>query len=121
MSFKKDIYVDFDGVIHKYDSKYTRIDDIRDEPVTGAIDWLNTMLADHRFRIHMFTTRAASQSGIEACTRWMEKHGVKNVKDLIWITNKPNYYMVIDDRAFAFEGKFPEPDYIDKFKAWNKR
>lgn len=117
----KPIYVDFDGVIHRYDSKYTRIDDIRDGPVEGAIEWLNALLADKRFSVHLFTTRNDRPEGTAAVKRWMEKHGVKGIEKIHFVEEKPNYYLLIDDRAFAFEGKYPSLDEIDAFKAWNKR
>jgi hypothetical protein len=117
---RKQIYVDFDGVIHRYDSKFTRIYEINDGPVPGAIDWLNSLLADKRFSVYLFTTRNDTQSGIDAVKAWMTKHGVKSV-ELIKFIKKPNYFMIIDDRAIGFEGEFPSLDYIDSFKAWNKR
>lgn len=118
---KKPIYIDFDGVIHKYDSKYTRIDHISDGPVDGAIKWLNGLLADDRFSVHLFTTRNDRLEGTEAVKAWMEKHGVQGIDRIKFVTDKPNYFIVIDDRAFAFEGTFPTYDYMDNFKAWNKR
>lgn len=117
----KQIYVDFDGVIHQYSSKYTRIDEILDGPVEGAIEWLNTMLADDRFSIHLFTTRNDKPAGTAAVKRWMKEHGVDGVEK-IRFEKKPNYYLLIDDRAVGFEGQgFPSPDSINAFKAWTKR
>ena len=117
----KPIYVDFDGVIHRYDSKYTHISKINDGPVDGAIEWLNGLIADGRFKVHLFTTRNDKPEGTEAVKVWMAKHGIQGIDKITFVEKKPNYFMVIDDRAFGFEGKFPTFDYIDGFKAWNKR
>jgi hypothetical protein len=118
---KKAIYVDFDGVIHQYDSKFTRIDQINDGPVDGAIEWLNALLDDDRFTVALFTTRNNKPEGTAAVKSWMIEHGVVGVEKIRFVREKPNYYLLIDDRAFAFEGRFPSLDEMSGFKAWNKR
>lgn len=119
--YTKPIYVDFDGVIHRYDSKFTRVDRILDGPVEGAIEWLNALISDGRFTVHLFTTRNNKPEGMQAVKDWLVKHGVHGIEKIEFVKGKPNYYLVIDDRAFGFEGKFPSLDEISGFKAWNKR
>ena len=86
-----------------------------------AIYVLNSILADSRFTVHLFTTRNDRPEGTAAVKKWMEKNGVVGIDKITFVSDKPNYFVVIDDRAFAFEGKFPTLDYLNSFKAWNKR
>ena len=61
----KRIFVDFDGVLHRYESSYTKPSEIKDGPVvdsqTGrdAIAWLTTLLQSGHFEVHIFSRRCS--------------------------------------------------------------
>lgn len=127
----KKIFIDFDGVIHRYDSRWTSASEISDPPVTDletgkdAIQWLTTLLQSGHFELHIFSRRGADpkSGGISAMQVWLAQHGLapRYLKRLKWVTNKPDYFMIIDDRALGFDGHFPMPHDIQDFKPWNKK
>jgi hypothetical protein len=41
--------------------------------------------------------------------------------NLLFPTDKGPVWLTIDDRAWLFEGTFPDFKSIDEFKPWNKR
>lgn len=116
------IAVDFDGVIHNYTSKFTTIGDIADEPVHGAIPWLELLL-NNNFRVAIYSLRCAQQEGILGIAAWLHKNGMshENVERLHFYHQKPMASVFIDDRAFHFEGTFPTVQYLTQFRPWNKK
>lgn len=128
MAWKCTVCVDFDGVLHSYSSKFTTIEEIKDPPVPGAFDWLTQMVnfKDNKgrtFEVCIYSSRSKHIGGIQAMASWLREHGLPEevISKLMFPFNKPAASMTIDDRAFLFEGRFPEPDYILDFKPWNKR
>ena len=119
----KTILVDFDGVLHAYASPWQGADVISDAPVPDAIQWLERMLQDPRFSVCIYSARSIVPAGIEAMKKWFLKHGLFDsyVEKLQFPTEKPVAFLTIDDRAFCFQGTFPDPDEIVAFKPWNKR
>ena len=121
--------IDFDGVIHSYISKWAGADVIPDPPVDGALQFLRE--AVQHFRVHVFSTRSHQEGGIEAMREWLAYwacvHRKSDDEDLAWLskirwpTTKPPALVMIDDRAFCFEGKWPEINELLSFKPWNKR
>ena len=126
----KRLFIDFDGVIHAYTSPWTNPSEIADGPVvdiaTGrtSIQWLTSLIQSGNFHIHIYSRRGAdpSKGGIGAMRQWLLKHGMaeRYVKRIKWETGKPDYFMVIDDRAHGFDGNFPQPHDLSAFKPWNK-
>lgn len=127
----KKIFVDFDGVIHSYNSRWTSASEVNDPPVvdteTGkdAIQWLTTMLQSGHFEIHIYSKRGTDpkSGGISAMQLWLAEHGLapRYLKRIKWATGKPDYFLIIDDRAIGFDGTFPMPHEVQDFKPWNKR
>lgn len=133
------ICVDFDGVIHMYDSGWKGACEIPDGPVPGALGWLADMVHDDKFQICIYSSRSKEEGAIEAMKAWLKKHFMVFYKDLKladdelepasqfvidgieFPTQKPAANMTIDDRAFHFEGKFPSANWLKFFKPWNKR
>ncbi len=135
--------VDFDGVLHRYDSPWAGADVIKDPPVDGAMEWLDNIR--HKFRIAIYSSRSKEPGGVEAMKRWLstwlyeyliEKRATRGnillsdtlirdtiMDDLEFPTQKPAAFLTIDDRAITFEGNFVglEPEQLLKFKPWNKR
>jgi hypothetical protein len=117
----KTICVDFDGVLHSYDSGWQGACSIPDPPVEGAFAWLAN--AVRRFDVCIYSSRSKEPGAIDAMKHWFARHGLHaSVLDLLrFPTQKPAAFMTIDDRAICFTGEWPDLDLIDQFKPWNKR
>lgn len=122
------ICVDFDGVLHSYDSGWQGPCEIPDPPVEGAFSWLRRMVeyeldGERHFRVCIYSSRSRHEGAIEAMQEWFRKHGLdeQTLGLLHFPTQKPAANMTIDDRAFRFEGEFPSIQWILDFKPWNKR
>lgn len=126
MDKQKIICVDFDGVLHSYASGWQGADKVPDEPVPGALEWLDRLVQDKRFHVCIYSARSRYPSGLDAMSRWLEQHATNKYQamrfaGLSFPKQKPAAFMTIDDRAFCFEGEFPDPDVIDRFVPWHKR
>lgn len=122
MSKKKyTIAVDFDGVIHSYDSPWVSATVIPDPPVPGAIPWL-VEIAEH-FEVVIHTTRGETPEGKQAVRRWLIQQGLPaSIANALPIQHtKPPALAYLDDRAMRFEGKFPTPAEVHAARPWNKR
>lgn len=125
------ICVDFDGVLHSYDSGWQGAAVVSDPPVPGAMAWLALMTSDKRFDVCIYSSRSKDPAGVEAMNKWLwenlmlhfgnstDTEAVLNA--LKFPTQKPAAALTIDDRAFCFMGVFPTPDWISKFRPWNKK
>lgn len=111
------IAVDFDGVIHSYISPWVAPDVIPDEPVSGAIEWLNRII--NKFVVVIFTTRGQSPEGRSAVRLWLAKHGFTGSVEVT--DHKPPALVYLDDRGLRFSGTFPTADEIHQLKPWNKQ
>ena len=108
--------VDFDGVLHSYESGWQGADVIPDPPVPGAIEFLQAAL--EFFEVHIFSSRSHQPGGIPAMERWVRHHAVGDHVSLrrkFWTdrikfpTAKPAAFVTLDDRAVPFRGTFPDP------------
>lgn len=112
------IAVDFDGVIHRYDSPWVDAVTIPDPPVPGAIEWLNRIADD--FDIVIFTTRGKTQEGRNAVGAYLRTHGCELSYPIT--AEKPPALVYLDDRAMRFDGThFPSADEIHAAHPWNKQ
>ncbi len=136
---KSPVCVDFDGVVHGYQSGWKGAVIIPDPPVPGAIAWLVGMSEDERFELCIYSSRSKEPHAIECMKVWLHEHLQKHAIEggmgpmdaeewagrvlnrISFPTQKPAAVMTIDDRAFCFEGTFPSADWIANFKPWNKR
>jgi len=116
----KTICLDFDGVIHSYQQKFTTPETIPDPPVPGAFDFINECL-DHGYLVAVFSTRSKTESGVRAMIQWFKDNGCKDTEFISFPTDKPMAILYIDDRAFEFRGVFPRMEWLDRFKPWNKQ
>ncbi|MEO1223356.1 MAG: hypothetical protein AAFX92_03940 [Pseudomonadota bacterium] len=120
--------VDFDGVIHSYTTKWSGAHIIPDPPVPGAMEFLRE--ATDSFTVAIFSTRSKEIEGRQAMRQWLrycaEEQAALTDEDTDWVdliewpTTKPPALVMIDDRAFRFEGEWPDVQDLLSFKPWNK-
>lgn len=118
--------LDFDGVIHKYDSPWAGPDKILDGVTEGFFDWLEEAVS--YFTIVVYSSRSSDLKGIAAMEawlirEWLAEHRVGLPPFVEFAHIKPMAFLQIDDRALTFEGDWNEfpPVQLRKFKPWNKR
>lgn len=106
--------VGFDGVLHSYTSGWQGIENIQDPPIEGAIEWLNQLALT--FEVVICSTRASTDAGVAAIRRWLGIHGYVEAETIVITDRKLPAICLIDDRAFHFQGMFPESGPIlDKY------
>lgn len=119
--YKPILLLDFDGVIHSYDSGWGGAESIPDPPVPGALGFIDDATSAG-FDVQIYSSRSRQNGGIAAMKKWFEKHGRADLNTFLkFPTQKPAAFLTIDDRAFCFEGTFPDPVGLLDFKPWNKR
>lgn len=102
---KKQLAIDFDGVIHK-NSKGFYDGTIYDDPIEGALDAVKTLAK--QYDIVIFTAKAKSdrpllggKTGKELVAEWLDKYGLlAYIKDIT--SEKPRAIAYIDDKAIKF-------------------
>jgi hypothetical protein len=119
----KTICIDFDGVIHSYKSGWNPqllASEVADEPVDGAIDWLEKLTKIDEFSITIFSTRNHQDNGIEAMKEWLIRNGLslEALNKIDFPIHKPPAWIFIDDRGFCFTGIFPSPEELLNFNSW---
>lgn len=121
--FRKELCIDFDGVIHSYVSGWKGYAVVHDPPVPGAIEWLTALCADGRFIVNIYSSRSKSNEGIETMRNWLREYGMhRDVLNRIrFPTQKPAAHLTIDDRALCFTGEFPTAEEMLDFKPWYKK
>jgi hypothetical protein len=130
------ICVDFDGVIHSYKSGWKGVSVIPDDPIPGAIKWLEDHLPvpDSMCAmappyegpiVQIYSSRSKSWFGRRAMKKWLIKHGMHPgyIREgiLKFPKKKPAAFLTIDDRAICFDGHFPTSEEMLAFKPWNKK
>ncbi len=100
---KMTLVLDFDGVIHSYDSGWKGADQIPDPPVPGALAFL---MKGWLWR-HLNETYEADGDAV--------------FQHIEWPTHKPAAFVTIDDRALTFDGTWPDIGALKAFKPWNKK
>lgn len=111
MKFKKNLAIDFDGVLNNYHGYDPHdLGTIR----KGAREFIQTLYKDYTLII--YSTRESSH-----ITKWLEKYHLK--KYFKEVTNKkPPAVAYIDDRAIRFNGDYDE--ILENFNEkayWEKR
>jgi hypothetical protein len=109
------IILDFDGVLHSYESGWLGAKNIPDPPVPGAVEFVTE--AVKHFKVAVYSTRSGEDGGIPAMQAWMCQHGFP-VDEIAFPTTKPPALWSLDDRVDRFTGTFPDIDYIKAFKPW---
>ena len=116
----KNIYVDFDGVINSYKTRFTTVEELPDPPVPGAIEWLRSLIK--RFNVTIYTARMLDGRSQSFIMTWLLKYGMpmREIEQLSFSCVKGSADLYIDDRAYRFEGIFPDPDEIEAIEPWHK-
>lgn len=128
MGFRKTICVDFDGVIHFYGDGWKE-GVIYDFPVPGSLEWLRSLIGhtnekgEHEFEVAIYSSRSKLAGGVVDMQMWLKEYGMSDdeLQNISFPTQKPAAWITIDDRCFQFRGEFPTVDYLNGYKAWNKR
>lgn len=114
------ISVDFDGVIHGYESGWTGYEPT-DPPVPGAGAALKKLIEDGH-EVVIFSTRAfgADNIGVEYIKEYMDKHKIPYSRIAL---EKPKAAVSIDDRAYRFNGSWKDAlEFVrGDTRPWNKR
>lgn len=122
------IAVDFDGVLHKYETPWINAHTIPDGEVDGAIEWLWRTI--QKMDVVIFSTRCKTWRGRRAIRSWLkhlagnlyfESMGTVGLEDVRLSYKKIPALVYLDDRAMRFEGTFPTIEEIHAAKPWNKR
>lgn len=120
MKYRKLICLDFDGVLHNYQSGWRGADVICDGPVPGAQAFVQRLLLAG-FDVAIFSSRSNQEGGVGAMMAWCRKYGFP--EGVTFPTEKPPAHVHIDDRAIQFTGDFDaiSTSALEGFKPWNKR
>jgi len=120
----KIVCIDFDGVLHSYDSGWKGPANIPDAPTPGAFQWLLSLCDDPEFEPAIYSSRSRyyAEGAVEAMKDWLFEHGFPKdrIKDISFPTEKPAAFLMLDDRAMRFAGVFPSLEQMRNFKPWNK-
>lgn len=125
--------LDFDGVIHGYQSGWQGAGVCDDPPVPGTLEYLHEVTK--HFRVMIYSSRSKSLAGRRAMKRYVRHHFdlpltfspdhkhdfLHEALEFPWF--KPPALITIDDRALTFTGNWSDytPDKLLAFKPWNKR
>ena len=119
--------LDFDGVLHSYESGWHGVDEIRDPMTPGTATFL--VDAVEEFDVQVFSSRSDQEGGMAAMKDWLQERlcevlradvAWKVFTAISWPTTKPPAMVTIDDRAITFTGEWPSVESLLKFKPWNK-
>jgi 5'(3')-deoxyribonucleotidase len=102
---KKNIAIDFDGVIHNADKGW-HDGTCYGEPIPGSLDAIKLIAKE--YNIIIFTAKAKSdrplvndKTGTELVTEWLKEHNVYQYISLV-TSEKPRAELYIDDNAYRF-------------------
>lgn len=134
MTIRKDerafgiLCLDFDGVIHSYESGWQGASIVVDKPVPGAFKFILEAL--QHFRVAIFSSRSNQPGGLKAMQDWFALHAQAEIDDedeaygvvesVEWVAEKPPAFVTIDDRAITFMGKWPSIETLKNFKTWQQ-
>jgi len=119
--------LDFDGVIHSYESGWRGAAVIPDPPVDGAIAFMLGAL--EHFDVVIFSSRSNQDGGTAAMKAYLREHAGQcwhsspagpGLEDIKFATEKPPAMVTLDDRALTFTGQWPAIEHLKTFKPWNK-
>lgn len=117
---KKNIAIDFDGVIHKCSKGYYD-GTVYDEPIEGALESLKE-IKKMGFNIIIFSCKSRSdrpsvngKSGTQMIWDWFERYGLKDlISDVV--SEKPRAICFIDDKGYRFENWKDTINFVERLK-----
>lgn len=128
------VAVDFDGVLHSYESGWKGATKIPDPPVAGAIEWLVELV--QTYNVVIVSTRARRWWGRRAIRAWLRSHcedwqwigdlynpfGGYGLEDVKITATKVPALVYLDDRDLRFEGTFPAKEALEAAcTPWNRK
>ena len=124
---KRTICLDFDGVVHSYESPWINAYTIPDPPVAGALEFMLELL-ERGYDVVIHSSRARHILGIWAMRRWLKHHAdwrwdipmSPSLCQVRFTRFKPSAILTIDDRGWQFHGRFPMIEMIEDFRPWNR-
>lgn len=113
------LVLDFDGVMHGYQSGWQGADVCADPPVPGLDLFLGMALPF--FEVHVHSSRSSEPDGRAAMREWcMLWLSPEIVPHLHFPEHKPPAMVTLDDRALTFDGVWPEVGQLLAFVPWTK-
>lgn len=97
------ICLDFDGVIHSYQSGWQGVEVIPDPPI-HKVDLAIKRLRKN-FRVVVHSARCRSKAGVAAIENWLANHDIE-VDEVC--EHKPPAHVYVDDRAVPFSGDWDQ-------------
>lgn len=126
------VAVDLHGVVIEHPEGSRGITEFGWPEVPGAIEWLGAI--SEVYDVHLVSARFSRPGregvmGMQAARDWLASRGVPwgwlssagGPTRLTFTPYKPACSLWIDDRAFLFEGRFPDAAEIGAFRPWNRR
>lgn len=117
----KIVLIDFDGVF--VDTQHFDLYDISGAYVIYSIPWLMELI-DWGFDVRIFSARCNDEVAVQVMKDWFarKKMPVEYLDHLKFEPGKPSCHIIIDDRAFKFNGDPHEinPGFVKDFKPWNR-
>ena len=107
------ICLDFDGVVHSYDTGWQGEATIPDPPIHGVDKAIARLKKD--YRVVIYSARCRSEEGRAAISNWLAKHRIE-VDEVC--ENKPPAFVYVDDRAIEFRGDWAQT--IEKINSFRR-
>jgi len=113
--------VDFDGVLHRFNSGWQGGHVIPDPPVPGAMEFLTH--AVEVFHVAIFSSRSSEEGGVDAMRAWLARWGCPSatLAKLHFPTYKPAAHVSLDDRGWRFDGAWPALEELRRFAPWHEQ
>lgn len=112
--------LDFDGVVNSYKNGFTSVGQALDGPTFGAKEFIED--AQRYFTVAIFSSRSAQTAGLECMMNYAQHYFGHEIADKIQFPiNKPFALVTLDDRAITFNGQWPDPMTLMRFKPWHTR
>jgi hypothetical protein len=99
--FEKSITLDFDGVIHPYNQKFSH-DVCSDPPFPVTLEAIKR-IRGMGFKVYVFSTRCETPHGVQVIRDYLKEHNIE-VDDVV--TTKERSKVYVDDRAYRFTGNW---------------
>ena len=131
LKYKKEISIDFDGVLSKYTHTFDK-NEILDIPNEGAIDFLiNIVMHDGADKYNVSISSSRNKYDHNVMRNWFYKYikegfGHEMAKTILSyisfpLSKQPSFFH-IDDRCIQFNGEFPKTiEEIDSFRQYYKK
>lgn len=129
---KPTLCLDFDGVIHSYNSGWQGATKADDPPVEGTLEFLARAM--EVFKVAIYSSRSHHEGGIKTMKAYLHKHFDEFTKHDVGATwrymsqlsfpmFKPAAHLSIDDRALCFTGRWEDfdPLAMANFQPWNRK